>query len=110
MVWIDKGRAMAGRQVPWQRVPFPVDEARVVAPTGLNVRLGAGVRHRSEGRRRAGAPTPLQAAPLPYTLLATWPQGLVSTSEEAPRSCTRLTVAATSLEDRGRHRPREPIR
>ncbi|MFM9571165.1 hypothetical protein [Streptomyces turgidiscabies] len=47
---------MAGRQVPWQRVPFPADEALVVAPAGLNVRLGAGVRHHSEGRRRAGAP------------------------------------------------------
>lgn len=56
MFSIDKGRAMAGRQVPWQHVPSPVDEALVVAPTGLNVRLGAGVRHRSEGRRRAGAP------------------------------------------------------
>ncbi|ELP70199.1 hypothetical protein STRTUCAR8_10117 [Streptomyces turgidiscabies Car8] len=42
--------------MPWQRVPFPADEALVVAPAGLNVRLGAGVRHHSEGRRRAGAP------------------------------------------------------
>ena len=82
----------------------------IVAPTGLNVRLGARGRHRSGRCRRAGAPTSRQAGRLPYALLAARPQGLVSTSEKAPRSCTRLTVVATSPQDRARHRSRESIR
>ncbi len=88
MFRIDKGRAMAGRQVPWQRVPSAVDEAVVVAPAGLNVRLGAGVRHRSEGRRRAGAPTPLQAGRLPPPCRPLGPKGS-SLPRRMPREALR---------------------
>lgn len=58
MFSIDKGRAMAGRQVPWQHVPSPADEALVVAPTGLNVRLELGY----DTARRVAAGRALHAA------------------------------------------------
>jgi hypothetical protein len=73
--------------VPWQRVPSAVDEV-VVAPAGLNVRLAPGIRHRSEGRRRAGAPTPLQAGRLPPPCRPLGPKGS-SLPRRMPREATR---------------------
>lgn len=74
--------------VPWQRVPSAVDEVVVVAPAGLNVRLAPGIRHRSEGRRRAGAPTPLQAGRLPPPCRPLGPKGS-SLPRRMPREATR---------------------